>query len=238
MRGVRSTCCEQRSAPGCRAIGQAPNPLRALGGHIWFLAQAQAVTTCLVPSRGWGLSLRAGKLLCSPQARSQLAGGGCVCTTRPPQWRGLFDCVFLQKTIFSFWAFQWWLGGIMHYSRGVFPKYSTSSQSLGDGLEELKSVLPFCKVPCVWEGTTLKRSNWESQATRNWINSSISIIWHPLTALERSRAECLTDVWERQSAVSTSQNVAQALTLVNTSRSLWIIRVFFFLIFRINLVLC
>lgn len=239
--GVRSTRCEQCCAQGCRAVNQTPNPLRALGTHIWFLAQVRALSTCLIPSRGWGLSLYAGKLLYSPHARSQLVGVGCgsVCATRPPlDWGGgggRFDCVFLQKAIFSFWAFQWWLGGIMRYSCGVFPKHSTSSQSLGDGLEELKSVLPCCKIPCVWQGTTLKHSHSESQETRNWINSSISII---CTAFERSRADCLMDIWERQSAVSTSQNVAQALTLVNTSRSLWIIWVFFFLIFRINLVLC
>lgn len=55
----------------------------------------------------------------------------------------------------------------------------------------------------------------------------------------RSGVGCSMDYWERWSAVSTSENVAQALALVNTSRCLWIIRVFFSVwFFRINLVLC
>lgn len=133
VHGVRSTHREQCCALGCPAISQAPNPLRAVGTHVWFLAQVQAVTTC--PYQKPKLEPLPASC-CIPCTWDHGLRGEAVCVAsdlRGTVWKGIFDCVFLQKTIFSFRAFQRWLGGIMRCSHGVFPKHGTSSWSLGVG---------------------------------------------------------------------------------------------------------
>lgn len=80
----------------------------------------------------------------------------------------------------------------------------------------------------LWDSLGLRRDHLKVQqfritSNKELLSSRISVVC--------SAPGCSVDIWERQSAASASENVAQALALVTTSRPLWIIRVFFCLIF-------